>query len=77
MDLSLEEISKILNKNDNFCILTHQYPDGDTLGSAFALCIALQNMGKKAKVFMTENFNAKAIAQRFVDECAALKNRLI
>lgn len=59
MDLSLEKISKILNKNDNFCILTHQYPDGDTLGSAFALCIALQNMGKKAKVVNDEAFPEK------------------
>ena len=33
------------------------------------------NMGMKAKEFMADNFNAKAIAQRFVDECAALKKR--
>ena len=32
-------------------------------------------MGVKAKEFMADNFNAKAIAQRFVDECAALKKR--
>ena len=39
--------------------------------------VQANDMGKKAKAFMTENFNAKAIAQRFVDECAALKNRFI
>ncbi len=31
-------------------ILSHVYPDGDTLGSAFALCRMLQKMGKRAKV---------------------------
>ena len=31
-------------------ILTHQYPDGDTLGSGFALCRALQRLGKAARV---------------------------
>ncbi len=39
--------------------------------------VQANDMGRKAKAFMTENFNAKAIAQRFVDECAALKNRFI
>lgn len=47
---NLSEISNILKKNDFFYILTHMYPDGDALGSAFALCRALQKCGKHAKV---------------------------
>ena len=31
-------------------ILTHRSPDGDTLGSAFALCRILRKMGKRAQV---------------------------
>ena len=50
MNISLEKITDILKSKNYFYILTHQYPDGDTLGSAYALCIALQKMGKKAKV---------------------------
>ena len=34
-------------------------------------------MGREAKEYMTENYNAEAIARRFVEECAALKNRVI
>lgn len=49
---SLNEIAEILKKSDNFVILTHQYPDGDTLGSAFALCRALRKMGKKSNVIV-------------------------
>lgn len=47
---SLNEIADLLKKCDNSVILTHQYPDGDTLGSAYALCRALRLMGKKSNV---------------------------
>ena len=39
----------LLQRND-FCILTHRRPDGDTLGSAAALCRGLRNLGKTAYV---------------------------
>ena len=42
MEITLEKISDILKEKDKFYILTHQYPDGDTLGSACALALALQ-----------------------------------
>ena len=48
--MSLTEIIENLKSHDDFYILTHQYPDGDTLGSAFALCRALQLQGKRARV---------------------------
>ncbi len=47
---SLVEISNILKNKNFFYILTHMYPDGDALGSAFALCRILQKLGKFAKV---------------------------
>ncbi len=48
--INLKEVSEILKAKDNIEILTHHYPDGDTLGSAYALCLALQNMGKNVRV---------------------------
>lgn len=48
--ISLASVAKILTEKDNIEILTHHYPDGDTLGSAYALCLALQGMGKNARV---------------------------
>lgn len=57
--LKLSEVSDILFKNDNFVLLTHQYPDGDTLGSAFALCRALQSIGKHAKVLCNDKISTK------------------
>lgn len=47
---SLSTVAEILLKEDNIEILTHHYPDGDTLGSAYALCLMLQSLGKKARV---------------------------
>lgn len=50
----LKKVSDILKERNNFVLLTHRYPDGDTLGSAFALCRALQSIGKYAKVFCSD-----------------------
>ena len=37
-------------ERDRFCILTHRRPDGDTVGSAAALCLGLRSMGKEAHI---------------------------
>ena len=47
MVIDLKQCVEILKENDNFLILSHEHPDGDTLGSAFALASALKKMGKK------------------------------
>lgn len=47
---AVEEICNTLRGHDNFLILTHRKPDGDTLGSAYALREALLFLGKKAQV---------------------------
>ncbi len=36
---------------DGILVLSHAKPDGDALGSAYALCLALRKMGKQAGVF--------------------------
>jgi phosphoesterase RecJ-like protein len=50
---NLYELAQYLEAHDNYEILTHAYPDGDTLGSGYALCLALQQKGKKARVITT------------------------
>lgn len=51
--MNLYEVARFLKSHNNFEIVTHAYPDGDTLGSGFALCLALQQMGKNARVITT------------------------
>ena len=54
MNVNIEKVTDFLLKRDNFYILTHQYPDGDTLGSAYASCEALQQLKKNAKVLCSD-----------------------
>ena len=51
--MKINEAVSFLLERDNFEILTHDYPDGDTLGSGYGLCLALQQLGKKARVIYT------------------------
>lgn len=49
-DLSLRQTARFLKKHDNYIILTHASPDGDTLGSAYALYYGLNEIGRSACV---------------------------
>lgn len=51
MVIDKKECLRILSENDEFLVISHEHPDGDTLGCAFALCEALRLMGKK-RAFM-------------------------
>lgn len=62
--LTRTECAEYLRTHDNYVILTHARPDGDTIGSASALCSALRRMGKRASLFpnpeITERYKAFA-----------------
>lgn len=44
----MTELATFLRQHDDYVLLTHARPDGDTLGSAAALCRGLCHLGKKA-----------------------------
>ena len=46
--LTNSETAAWLLSRDRFLIVTHRRPDGDTLGSAAALCMGLRQLGKTA-----------------------------
>lgn len=50
--LTRNETARFLLSRDHFCILTHRRPDGDTVGSAAALCLGLRQAGKTAHVLV-------------------------
>ena len=53
-DITVREAAALLQGWDRILILTHQYPDGDTLGSGFALCRQIgveQRKGGVAEIF--------------------------
>lgn len=51
---NMEESAKWLIERDNFLILSHRSPDGDTIGSGAGLCIALREQGKTAYMLYNE-----------------------
>ncbi|MDD5597592.1 MAG: bifunctional oligoribonuclease/PAP phosphatase NrnA [Victivallaceae bacterium] len=57
-----EEAAGLLRKYDNFLIATHENPDGDALGSSFAMLEYLLLAGKKAELLLPE-----AIPEKYRD----------
>ncbi len=49
MKIDVKEAAEFLRENNDYLILMHTSPDGDTLGCGTALCGALQRLGKNAK----------------------------
>ena len=58
--LTRNETARFLLEHDNYLILSHRRPDGDTTGSSAALCLGLRQLGKTAHIL--EN---KEVSQRF------------
>ena len=49
-ELTLASVCEFLKSHDNYVVLTHASPDGDTLGSGYALKKGLCKLGKKVQV---------------------------
>lgn len=54
----MQKVIDNLKKWDNLLLLTHVRPDGDTIGSAAALCRALRDMGKTAYLLYNPEITA-------------------
>lgn len=51
---SIEDIAGALDDADSIGIFTHENMDGDTLGSAVALCIVMRSLGKECNIIVSE-----------------------
>ncbi len=56
---SLADIQNELRKAEKIAIFTHTNPDGDALGSSFAMKAALESLGKTAVVFLEKELPEK------------------
>lgn len=56
----VENLANFLKNNDCFCFLCHKDADGDSLGGAYALFYAMQQLGKKSivKTYEDEYFES-------------------
>ena len=57
--LTLNEAADFFKTHDDYLILTHRRPDGDTVGSAAALCRALRALGKRARIYPNPQLTPK------------------
>ena len=57
--LTRNEAAQWLSEGDNFAILTHRRPDGDTIGSAATLCRGLRQLGKTAHIIENSEITVK------------------
>lgn len=59
MKIDFERAVKLLKENDDILILSHASPDGDAIGSSFALMLALKKLGKRARVLNNDTYPEK------------------
>jgi len=57
--MQIVDAANQLGQADKILILTHRRPDGDTLGSAAALCLGLQSLGKTAYLLINPEVTEK------------------
>ena len=57
--LTREQTAEFLKQNDNYVILTHRRPDGDTLGSSALLCRGLRKLGTTAHILRNPEITEK------------------
>ena len=69
--LTVQQTAQLLLERDRILILSHQSPDGDTIGSGYALCRALHQLGKRAAVLC-----ADAIPWRMTFVASGMKEAL-
>jgi len=55
-----DAVIEFINKYDKFIITAHETPDGDALGSEYAMLLALRKLGKTARIL-----NADPAPQKF------------
>ena len=77
MVIDLKQCASLIREHNEFVIISHEHPDGDTLGSAFALAEILKIMGKKRVVkcsdkipkdfyYMTDSYVADDVTDPFI-----------
>lgn len=60
-----QEAAQFLTEHDNYLILTHKRPDGDTIGCGVGLCHLLRKMGKTA--WLLPSLDATALFQEYLE----------
>ena len=63
--MTYREAAEFLKSHDNYLILTHKRPDGDTIGSAAGLCELLRALGKTA--WLLPSLDASGLFREYLE----------
>ena len=63
--MNCQEVARFLRERDNYLILTHKRPDGDTIGCAAALFELLRGLGKTA--WLLPSLDATRLFREYLD----------
>lgn len=63
--MNCQETARFLRERDNYLILTHKRPDGDTIGCAAGLREALRGIGKTA--WLLDSLDATRLFQEYLE----------
>ena len=67
--MDYREAAEFLKRHDNYLLLPHRRPDGDTIGCAAGLCRALRQAGKTA--YVLENEGASSLFTPYLEGLTA------
>ncbi len=67
--VNIEEACELLKSYNNIMVAFHRFPDGDAIGSAYALCMALRKLGKQARPVCVSEISERY--SFFTDACMA------
>ena len=70
LDASYRAVADLLEGGRRFLVTGHRNPDGDALGSALGLALALEARGKEARVVMRDRWSAAYAGMPGIDRVA-------
>lgn len=87
MRIDIEQTAQLLRDMDDVLILAHEHPDGDAIGSASALCLALISMGKNAQIslehmppqleYLTDGIPSGVFDYKYIVACDTADNKIL
>lgn len=57
LDAAYRDVAQLVESGRRFLVTSHRNPDGDALGSALALALALEGAGKECRVVMRDGWS--------------------
>ncbi|MFI5181741.1 MAG: bifunctional oligoribonuclease/PAP phosphatase NrnA [Thermoanaerobaculia bacterium] len=72
LDAAYQEVAALVSGGRRFLLTGHRNPDGDSLGSALGLALALEAQGKEARVVMRDGWSSAYASLPGIEQVAVI-----